>query len=339
MTLLHVVLPNDIDDPARPSGGNAYDRRVCDGLAAAGWSVRELAVRGSWPEPDPTERAELARVLSTVPDGGLVLVDGLVGSAVPEVLAPQARRLRLAVLVHMPLGDDAECRALAAAAAVVTTSEWTRRRLLDLYGLPADRVHVASPGVDPAPLASGSAAGGRLLCVAAVSRHKGHDLLVRALATIPELPWTCACVGSLDRDPALVDDLRGCDPGDRLRLGGPRTGAALEAAYATADLLVLPSRGETYGMVVTEALARGVPVLATDVGGLPESLGHAPDGSVPGLLVPPEDPGALAAALRRWLTDGDLRRELRRSARARRTTLTDWTATAAHVSTFLQGAP
>jgi len=91
--------------------------------------------------------------------------------------------------------------------------------------------------------------------------------------------------------------------------------------------------------VVTEALARGVPVLATDVGGLPESLGHAPDGSVPGLLVPPEDPGALAAALRRWLTDGDLRRELRRSARARRTTLTGWGVTAAHVSTFLQEVP
>ena len=66
---------------------------------------------------------------------------------------------------------------------------------------------------------------------------------------------------------------------------------------------MLPSRAETYGMVVTEALARGIPVLASDAGGLPETLGRDPDGRVPGLLVPPGDAAALAAALRGWLDD------------------------------------
>jgi glycosyltransferase involved in cell wall biosynthesis len=336
---VHVVLPNDIDDPTTPSGGNTYDRRVCQGLAAAGWSVRELAVRGSWPVPGDTERAALDRVLSTVPDDGLVLVDGLVGSAVPDVLGPQARRLRLVVLVHMPLADAAECRALAAATAVVTTSAWTRRRLLDLYGLRAERVHVATPGVDPAPVAPGSGTGTALLCVAAVTPLKGHDLLVRALAAVPDVPWTCECVGPLDRDPGFVDELRrqvkASGLGDRVRFAGPRTGDDLAAAYAAADLLVLASRGETYGMVVTEALARGIPVLATAANGVPESLGRAPDGSLPGGLVPPADPGALAGALRRWLTGGDLRRRLRDSALGRRTTLTGWTVTSALVSDVL----
>jgi len=341
VTRVHVILPNDIDDPATPSGGNAYDRRVCRGLAALGWSVREHAVRGTWPRPCPTERADLACVLATVPDDALVLLDGLVASAVPEVLLPQARRLRLVVLVHLPLGDDAEGEALASTRAVVTTSAWTRRRLLDLYALREGRVHVATPGVDPAPVVPGSDAGSRLLCVAAVTPHKGHDLLTEALATITDLPWSCVCVGALTRDPGFVDRLRRQTRAygltNRIRFVGPRTGDELDAAYAAADLLVLASRGETYGMVVTEALARGIPVLATAANGLPEAVGRAPDGSLPGMLVELDDPAALAGALHRWLSEADLRHRLRRSARDRRTTLTGWAVTAEVVSSVLKG--
>jgi glycosyltransferase involved in cell wall biosynthesis len=349
MSSLHVVLPGDIDDPATPSGGNTYDRRVCDGLAAEGWSVHEHGVPGAWPRPGGRERADLARRLAGVPDDAVVLLDGLVASAVPEVLVPQARRLRLVVLVHMPLGDDAaemrgpERETLAAAAAVVTTSEWTRRRLLDLYDLPADRVRVATPGVDPAPLAPGSDAGSELLCVAAVTPNKGHDLLTRALAMVADLPWSCVCVGALSRDPGFVDRLRrqtrAYGLAGRVRYVGPRTGAELDAAYRAADLLVLASRGETYGMVVTEALARGTPVLATAANGLPEALGRAPDGSLPGLLVEPGDPAAVAGALRRWLSDTELRHRLRRSAGARRTTLSDWAATAQSIAKVLERVP
>lgn len=339
--VVHVVLPNDIDDPASPSGGNHYDRRLCRGLAERGWAVREHAVAGDWPRPDAAARAALAGVLAALPDGAVVLVDGLVASATPDVLAPQADRLRLVVLVHMPLGDDAEARALGAARAVVTTSGWTRDRLLDRYDLPAGRVHVATPGVDPAPPASGTGTGGGLLCVAAVTPTKGHDVLVRALALAADLPWTCTCAGSLTRDEDFVADLRGrlADTGltERVRLVGPWTGDALDAAYDAADLLVLPSRFETYGMVVTEALARGIPVLGTATGGLPEALGRAPDGELPGLLVPPEDPPALAGALRRWLGDAALRDRLARAARDRRATLVTWSDTATRVATVLAG--
>ncbi|RGC65879.1 Mannosylfructose-phosphate synthase [Micromonospora sp. MW-13] len=338
---VHVVLPGDIDDPAAPSGGNHYDRRICRGLADAGWRVHEHAVPGGWPAPAPAERADLAARLAALPDRAVVLLDGLVASVAPEALEPQARRLRLVVLVHLPRGDSTEARALAAATAVVATSGWTRRRLRERYGLPADRVHVATPGVDPAPPVPGSPAGNRLLCVAAVAPHKGHDVLLAALAAVADLPWRCRCVGALTRDPAYVDRLRrqaaGSGLAGRVELVGPRTGVDLAAAYAAADLLVLASRGETYGMVVTEALARGTPVLATDAGGLPDALGRAPGGERPGLLVPPDDPAALAGALRAWLGDPGLRERLRRAARARRDNLADWAATAATLAAVLRG--
>jgi len=100
---------------------------------------------------------------------------------------------------------------------------------------------------------------------------------------------------------------------------------------------VLASRAETYGMVVTEALAHGLPVIATAVGGLPEALGHGATGIRPGLLVPPGDQAALTAALCDWLSDADLRQRLRRVARERRTTLSGWSATTDRISRVLAG--
>lgn len=337
---VHVVLPGDIDDPAAPSGGNTYDRRICAGLGEHGWSVREHPVSGAWPDPDPVDRAKLAEVLAALPDGGVVLLDGLIASTVPDLLVPHARRLRLVVLVHLPLDDEAEARALATARAVVTTSEWTRRHLVTRHRDLADRVRAAPPGVRPAPAAPGSVTGKRLLCVAAVTHHKGYDVLVDALSTVVGLQWTMVCAGTLHREPDLVRRLRerltGAGLTERVRFAGPLTGAALDAAYDDADLLVLPSRGETYGMVVTEALARGLPVLATEVGGLPEALGYAPDGDRPGLLVAPDDAAALAGALISWLTDDALRVRLRRAALARRDTLTDWPVTTALLAAALE---
>jgi glycosyltransferase involved in cell wall biosynthesis len=334
---LHVVVPNDIDDPATPSGGNVYDRQICRGLAAGGWSVREHAVHGSWPRPGASGRARLARTLAALPDGALVLIDGLVASPVPEVLAPHAGRLRLVVLVHMPLGDESpalrnrEGATLGTADSVVTTSRWCRDRLLDLYPLAPERIHVAQPGVRVGPIAAGSAQGSALLCVAAVTPGKGHDVLVEALANVADLAWSCVCVGSVVRDQRFADRVRRraetLGLADRIAFVGPRTGPDLDAHYAAADLLVLASRGETYGMVVTEALARGLPVLTTDVKGLPEAVGAAPDDSRPGLLTRPDDPEAFGAALRRWLTEPALRRRLGRSARARRETLAGWDVT------------
>lgn len=350
MNDVHVIVPDGIDDPVRPSGGNTFDRRVCRGLAAAGWAVHLHAAPGSWPEPEAPAYAALADLVSRIPAGAVVLLDGLVASAAPEVLVPETDRLRMVVLVHMPLGHGATDRdareregaVLSAAVSVVTTSAWARGALLELYSLPEDRVHVAEPGADPAELAPGTATAGALLSVGAVIPGKGHDVLLEALTMLNGRRWQCLCVGSLERDRGFAQGLRrrAVESGlnSRVRFAGPQTESALARSYESADLLVLPSRAETYGMVVTEALARGLPVVAAEVGGVPEALGHGADGTPPGLLVPPDDPAALHAALRAWLEDADLRVRLRRAARERRATLSRWPTTTSRVADVLMGA-
>jgi len=333
VSVLHLVGPTGLSDPARPSGGNVYDVRVAAALQALG---REVSVV-------ETTSDSLASVLAEVPSGSIVVVDGLVGSAAPAALKEARDRLRVVVLVHLPIGVpvsssgsllDTEREALSAAAAVVCTSRWTRDWLAATYGLPQERLHVVPPGTDKGTLAEGSSTGHRLLSVGAITPVKGHDVLVAALASLADLRWSWTLVGA-SVDPthaaALWSALHGAGLDDRVTLAGALTGPALSAAYASADLVVLPSRHETYGMVATEALARGVPVLASDVGGVREALGTP----LPGLLVPPDDAVALAAALRSWLTDRPLRSRLQVRAADRRTTLAGWDRTATELSAVL----
>ncbi len=328
---VHFVLPAGVDDPASPSGGNAYDRRVIQHLGA----VREITVTGAWPRPDAAARSALSTALSGIGDGAVVVLDGLVACGVPEVVVPHARRLRSVVLVHLPLADEtglsptaaaqldaAERECLRAARAVVATSPSAARRLTAHHGL--DHVHVVTPGTDPAPLASGTDGASRLLCVASITPRKGHDVLVRALASVADLSWTCAFVGP-ERWP-VRDLVARHGLADRIELVGPLGGRWLDRAYATADLFVLASLAETYGMVVTEALARGLPVVASAV---PDALGGG------GVLLPAGDVTAFAGALRRWLTDDEWRRDLRGRALVRRRELSTWDETAAGLAEVL----
>jgi glycosyltransferase involved in cell wall biosynthesis len=347
------VLPRPVDDPAAPSGGDVYDRHLVLGLPRVGVPVRVVVTPGAWPRPAPADRLRLASVLAGVPAGRVVLLDGLVACAAPDVVAGHARRLRLVVIVHLPLADETglppavaralapgERRALGAVTAVVATSRSTAARLA--RSLAPRRLVTAPPGVEPAPLACASSTGGRLVCLASVTPRKGQDVLVEALALLGDLTWTCVVAGPQESAPRFAEEVRAAAAragfGERVRFAGPVTGAALDAVRAEADLFVLPSRAEPYGMVVTEALARGVPVVTSDVGGIPEALGRAPDGARPGLLVPPGDPAALASALRSWLTSPVLRADLRRAAVARRARLAGWDRTVELVAGALDAA-
>lgn len=368
---VHAVLPADVDTV--PSGGNVYDRRVLAGLASLGLGVVEHRLPGPWPDGEPSA---VARALEEVPDGGAVLVDGLVACGVPQALAAHADRLRLVVVVHLPLADevglapalagdrdDRERRALAQATAVVTTSRWTAARVVARHGLDPARVHVATPGVDPAPVSPGSAVTGvapRLLCLGALTPTKGQDVLVEALARIADRPWTAVLAGPTSRDPGFVVRLRAAIArhglAGRVDVPGTRCGRDLDALWAATDLLVLPSRVETFGVVVTEALARGIPVVASRVGGVGEAWaagspsgpprggrpGFPPLGGAlggPGTWVPPENVPALARTLQRWLDHPGLRSGWRLSALGRRGTLRSWYSPSLLISQVLLVAP
>jgi glycosyltransferase involved in cell wall biosynthesis len=339
VTQVHVVVPEGVDDPRRPSGGNTYDRRVCAGLRTLGWVVQEHRAAGRWPRVDLASRAGVATALDRIQDGSLVLLDGLVASVLPEVLRRHAGRLRLVLLMHMPLDEPPEREVVSTVAAIVVTSEWTKRWLAQGYGAPAEAVHVVTPGADPARISERTGSGRRLLSVGALSAVKGQDVLVTALAAVRSSAWTCLCVGSSEVEPRFAADVRrrssqaGLD--HRITFTGALTEAELAGAYATADLLLVSSRSETYGMVVTEALARGIPAIATHVGGVSEALGRQRKGALPGLLVPPDNAEALAFAVRRWLTDPRLRSRLRAGATSRRQSLTTWTHTSSQLSEVL----
>ena len=338
---LDFVVPAGIDDPARPSGGNRYDRRVIESLRDLGRQVHEHLVA------DP---ADLGEVLAKLPDRAMVVIDGLLGSAAPEAVESASERLCVVVLLHMPFAEasldesvrSAERVALRAAAGVVTTSAWARTWVIRHHGLQPGRVQVAAPGVDPAEVTWAFPPGGRLLCLAAVTRDKGHDTLLAALAQLADLDWVLTCVGSLDLEPDFVAELvqsaKGHDLTARVELLGPLVGEELELALGNMDLLVSGSRRESFGMAVTEALAHGVPVVVTDVGGHQEAVGRAAAGARAGVLVPPDDPDRLADALRSWLTDRHTREQLRTAAARRRGRLGTWAETARQLADAIDAA-
>lgn len=350
MTLVHVLLPDLVDDVPRPSGGSIYDRRALAGLTSLGWTVREHVVPGPWPWPARDAVRALRAVVERIPDGSTVLVDGIIASATPDVLVPASRRLRLVVVVHLPLGETFpgsgdvatvrrdERAVLEAADAVVVTSAWTRRRVLARYDLDPATVHVAEPGTDRAHPTRSRPDGVRLVQVAPLTAIKGHDVLLDALGRLTDLDWSLRLVGATDLEVAYAASLGPAldTLGDRVSLTGALGRAEVDAVLAETDLLVVPSRTETYGMAATEALARGIPVVASAVGGLPETLrGTGTDDDLPGAVVAPDDAEALAAVLRGWLEDETLRARWRAAARRRRPALHGWDRTALVVADVL----
>lgn len=337
-------------DPDQRSGGYLYDKRLAQELEATGWRVVRLGLQGSFPQPAPTDLAAAAAALAGVPDESVVLIDGLAFAAMPSIAAAQAVRLRLVVLVHHPVGLEtglpaeharrlleSERAALRFARAVVVTSATTARTLARDFAVAAERITVAPPGTDHAPLAGGS--GGdvpALLAVGAVIPRKALDRLVAALAPLQDLAWRLDIAGSLERDRGAVAALRNAiaalaDPA-RVRLLGELDAGSLGRAYDRSDLFVSASRYEGYGMAVAEAIARGLPVVAVAGGALADWVDR--DAA---LLVSPDEPEALTAALSRVLTDPGTLRRLRRGVLAARERLPRWEDTARIVAATLHG--
>lgn len=302
----------------------------------------------SFPAPTANALAEAALRLAEMGTGERVLIDGLALGAIPELVAAERTRLHIVALVHHPLADEAglaperaavlrasEQAALAAVRRIVVTSSATRRRLVEM-GLDAERIGVIEPGTDPAPLAHRAGrAPLQLLCVGTLIPRKGHRFLIEALARLRDERWHLTVVGSLTRDPetsarvrAQIDAL-GLQ--DRITLTGELDDAALEQRYQNADLFVLPSLYEGYGMAFAEALARGLPIVGSGAGAVRETV--PPEA---GLLVEPGSSQALAAALAELLHAPDRLARFAAGAEEARRRLPDWPSRIRHWSELLE---
>ena len=342
------AVPGDL---ATPTGGYAYDRRMIAELRDLGWTAEVLDLGEGFPRPSEAVRAQAEGKLAAVPAGRPIVIDGLAFGVLPDIAARLAATHPLIALVHHPLAlesrltgaqaqalRESERAALANTRAVIANSNATARALLADYGVEASRLTVAPPGTDrPAVTPRDAPRVGpvRLLAVGALVPRKGYDVLVAALAGLAAPPWRLTIVGDT-RDPAtaaaLKADIARFALADRIVLAGAVAPERLAALYTEADLFVLPSRHEGFGMAYAEAIAHGLPVIGTTAGAIPDTVPPSA-----GVLVPPDDRPALAAALRRLIGDATERARLAAGARAAAATLPTWRGSAQAFARAIEG--
>jgi glycosyltransferase involved in cell wall biosynthesis len=346
---LAFAVPGDLNTP---TGGYAYGRRMIAELRKLDWDVDVIDLGNEFPRPSPAAKEAAFVKLVAVPQGTPLVIDGLAFGTMGDQASKLALGRNLVALVHHPLALETgltrveaetfqimERTALSATGRTVTTSHTTARILMSDYGVPQQRLIVAPPGTDKVAPARGP--GGRgplaLLAVGALVPRKGYDVLIAALATLRELPWRLTIVGDRTRHPAtaqrIESDIARVVLTDRITLAGAVPDERLDALYDEADLFVLPSRYEGYGMGFAAAIARGLPVIGTDAGAIPEAV---PAGA--GILVPPDNVPALAAALHRLITDVNERERLAAAARAGAAQLPTWAESAVMFSRALEKA-
>jgi glycosyltransferase involved in cell wall biosynthesis len=344
---LHFIHPGAA---SQMSGGTVYDLRVLDELQRAGWDIALYELAGRFPAADRVAMAGAAAVIEDIPDGDTILIDGLALPAFDGALDRHAARLVPLAIVHHPTADETglsdaesarlfeiEKRLFASLRRIVVPSPAMARRLAD-FGVAPGRLAVAAPGVEPARRASGTGgASVALLCVATLTPRKGHAALLDALADCTDLDWTLVCAGPTDVDAATTAAIEAAIArhglADRVRLVGTQVGAALDALYDAADVFALASRYEGYGMVFAEAMARGLPIVATGAGAVRDTV---PDAA--GIVVPVDDRTAMAAALRRMIADASFRRNRADGAWAAGQALPRWPDTAARVAEAIAAA-
>ncbi len=327
------VVPGPLD---QRSGGTGYDRRIIAELRKTGRIIQVAELPGPFPFCDAAAMRAAQAVLETAADGASVIIDGLALPAFGPVLGAHRAPLRLIALIHHPLAREtglrqADCAQLFETERahlrhvdrIITTSPATAK-LLCAYSICTDRIRIVMPGTDPvSPTMRSENQTPRLICVASAIARKGHATLIAALAACAALDWNLDCLGALDRDAAVTAEIRalihrhGLEK--RISLHGEAGDNALAAAYAGADVFVLASALEGYGMAFAEALAHGLPIVGSGEGAVRDTVPQAA-----GLIVPVGDIAALSGALARVIANPMLRATLAAGARVAARRLPDW---------------
>ncbi len=327
-----------VGDTGRLTGGYLYNARVLAGLRERGIDVEELVASGA----SPTEQEEAAYRLGSLFDPrrfDVIVVDALARIVCASHLDPWREACPVVAMVHelpsvaapdsAPASPDREIEEpLLRADRLIAVSDYGSS-VLQERGVPAGRIHVVPPGFDRLSSANAATepaardgASVRALCVAQWIPRKGILELVQAWTARERAGAVLELIGETDPGSGYTASVRAViadSPGASITVRGAVNDAALAAAYAAADLFVLPSSYEGYGIVYAEALAHGLPVIACDVGPVPELVG-----TEAALLVPPGDVGALSGALDLLLVDPTLRDRMATAAHRRAKHLPRW---------------
>lgn len=336
------AIPGDINTL---TGGYIYERLLLENLRKLGHDVQHIRLAASFPYPTITEMDDAVDALTALPPDRALILDGLVyGSIDTDGLAKV--RAPIVAMIHHPLaretGLDAATRDhlfrterdnLALARHVLVPSPHTADILISEYAVPADRITIAQPGTDQPDGTRTPSRTSLILSVGIQHPRKGHDVLLRALALVTDLPWRAMIVGSA-YEAAYAQSLSNLvtDLGlqDRVTLPGVLDRPELDDAYRQATLFALATRYEGYGMVFNEALTWGLPILSCATGAVPQTV---PKDA--GLLVPVDDHAALATALRTLLTDPDTCARMSAASLAAGRALPGWMDTARIASSVL----
>ncbi|ONG47283.1 glycosyl transferase family 1 [Pseudoroseomonas deserti] len=318
------------------SGGYGYDRRLVEGFRAGGHEIEVVELAGRHPLPDDAAEATARAALEALPEGVRPIVDGLGLPAFAPVLDQLVARGGIG-LIHHPTAiepgfTEAEHATLKARESaifqrlprLVATSRLTADRLPLEFGADPARIGVVEPGTDPAPRSLGSGGPGcAILAVGVLTKRKGHDVLMKALARLPDLDWTLTIAGA-PRDPVHAEGLKALAQElaieQRVTFAGEVTAEALEALYARADIFALATHWEGYGMAAAEALARGLPLALTAGGAIADLMPKEA-----GVMAAPGDVTSLSRAMRRPIYDRALRAEMADAAWAAGQRLPRWT--------------
>jgi glycosyltransferase involved in cell wall biosynthesis len=322
-----------VGDTDRLTGGYLYNRRLLEGLAENGVGVDQVVPCGA----DPAEQAEASAGFGDAFEPArfdVLVVDALARIVVAPHLDGWRSARPVVALVHELSGVADPTTAererpfegpLLRSDRLVAVSGHGEKALLD-KGVPAGRVVVVRPGFDGLEPCMGGARGGgttRVLCVAQWIPRKGVLDLVRAWRAEEGPGAVLDLVGETDADAGYAAEiLEAASEDPSVIVRGPVEDETLAGLYASADLFALPSRYEGYGIVYAEALSFGLPVVACDVGPVPEVTGREA-----ALLVPPGDTDALSGALGRLLSDTGLRQKMSVAAPRRAASLPRWRET------------
>ncbi|MDQ2672105.1 MAG: glycosyltransferase family 4 protein [Actinomycetota bacterium] len=340
-----------VGDTGRKTGGYMYNGRVIFGLRKRGFEIEEVVAGGASPDE---QRKAAPRFGTTFDPSGYdaIVVDALARIAVAPHLDLWLSRRPVVALVHeLPSlaggGSGPETIAcerdyeepLLRAHRLVAVSNNGRNVLLG-RGVSSGRIRVVPPGFDGIPEGVGPHVQGsgpvRALCVAQWIERKGILTLVEAWALGERKGAVLELIGETDADPdyaVLVGDAIEAAPRGSIIVSGCVDDAALGASYAGADFFILPSRYEGYGIVYAEALARGLPIIACDIGPVPDLVGREA-----AVLIRPDLKEELSAALDLLIGDPALRASMSAAASRRATRLPRWEDTVSGFEQVLRTA-